>query len=89
MEGLYQTKDIEFIKLKEEKGTPTYEKKTVAYCNVPDLIDKVCRFRRYERDKVTSRKSPLLMLISTANLKTGASMTPKTHIPFTHNSDKR
>ena len=58
-----QTKDIEFINLKEEKGTPTYEKKTVAYCNVPDLINEVCRFRRYERDKLTRRTSPQLMLV--------------------------
>ena len=72
LEGLYQTKDIEFINLREEKWTPTYEKKTVAYCNVPDLIDEVCRFRRYERDKVTRNVTVNVdLLISTSYLKWG------------------
>ena len=74
MEGLYKTKDIKFIK--EEKGTPVYENKTVAYCNVPDIIDEVCRLRGYDRTKVRIR---VFADSGKSSTKIGISVVPDSH----------
>ena len=74
LDKLYQTKEVEFIK--EEKGSATYTTKTVAYCNVPELINEICKLRKYQRDKVRIR---VFADSGKSSTKIGISVVPESH----------